>query len=69
MRGAPELQKIVIRTDQTNQTSALISMLNRVFPECEVHVLVDAERLGSQDPLDGSQNDFKEEEHSQNLDC
>lgn len=63
------MQKIVIRTDQTNQTSALVSLLNTVFPECEVHVLVDAEELGSQDLLDGSQNDFKEEAHGQNLDC
>jgi hypothetical protein len=63
------LQKIMIRTDQTDQTSALISMLNRVFPECEVHVLVDVEKLDPQDPLDGSQNDFKEEENGQNPDC
>jgi hypothetical protein len=63
------LQKIVIRTDQTNQTSALIYMLKWVFPECEVHVLVDAEELGPRDPLDGSQNDVEEEAHGQNLDC
>jgi len=44
-------------------------MLNRVFPECEVHVLVDAEGLGSQDLPDGSQNDFKEEEHGQYFHC
>ena len=63
------MEKIVIRTDQTKRASELISMLNRVFPECEVHVLVDAEGLGSQDLPDGSQNDFKEEEHGQYFHC
>ena len=63
------MEKIVIRTDQTERASELISMLNRVFPECEVHVLVDAEGLGSQDLPDGSQNDFKEEEHGQYFHC
>jgi hypothetical protein len=69
MRGAPELQKIVIRTDQTNQTSAMISMLNRVFPECEVYIMVDAKILESLDLADESLKEFKEEEHGQNLDC
>ena len=41
------MEKIVIRTDQTKRASELISVLNRVFPECEVHVLVDAGELGS----------------------
>lgn len=44
-------------------------MLNRVFPECEVHVLVDAEELGSQELPEGSQSGFKEEEHGQYFHC
>lgn len=63
------MEKIVIRTDQSKRASELICMLNRVFPECEVHVLVDAEELGSQELPEGSQSGFKEEEHGQYFHC
>ena len=38
-------------------------MLNRVFPECEVHIVMSEEIFESQDLSDWSQNEFREEEH------
>jgi hypothetical protein len=69
MKGAPVLEKIVIRTDQAERASELVSLLNRIFPECEIHFVDNAERPESQDLADWSQNGFKEEEHGQYFCC
>lgn len=56
------MENIVIRTDQAERAVELVSLLNSIFPECEVQVVVETETLVTQDLPDGSQNGFKEDE-------
>jgi hypothetical protein len=53
--GDRVLKKIVIRTDQTAPGTHLLSLLellNRFFPECEVHIVSKAETAEYRDLMD-----------------
>jgi hypothetical protein len=57
------LEKIVIRTDEGEPADFLLSLLSRIFPECEIHIVTTAEAPGSQDWADWCQGDLEEERH------
>jgi hypothetical protein len=57
------LEKIVIRTDQAEPDAHLLSLLSRIFPECEIHIVTHGEDKVSHDWADGCQTEFKEEKH------
>jgi len=35
------MDKIVIRTDQTDLSSHLLTLLNTLFPECNIDIVID----------------------------
>ena len=35
------MDKIVIRTDQTDLSSHMLSLLNTLFPECDIDIVID----------------------------
>jgi hypothetical protein len=59
------LEKIVIRTDQSESAAHLRSLLNRLFPECEIQVVVNAEIPESRGEADGFEKKLQEEEHGE----
>lgn len=63
------MEKIVIRTVHAEPAPLLIFLLNRYFPECEIHIVIDAETLEFEDREDRSQNAFQEEKHGQYSGC
>jgi hypothetical protein len=53
--GDKVLEKIVIRRDPTapgTHLLPLLELLNRFFPECEVHIVSKAETAEYRDPMD-----------------
>jgi hypothetical protein len=63
VEGGTILEKIVIRTDQPEPAAHLLSLLNRMFPECEIQIVMDTEAPESQDLADWSQYNYWEKEH------
>jgi len=57
------LEKIVIRTDQAEPDPLLVSLLNRFFPECGIHIVVNAENFESEGREEPSQKAFEDEKH------
>jgi hypothetical protein len=52
VKGGGVLEKIVILTDQSAPATHLVFLVNRVFPECEVHIVMNEEIFESQDLSD-----------------
>lgn len=55
------MEKIVIRTDQTESSVHLLSIINWLFPECEKHIVLDEETSESRGGADWFRNEFQEE--------
>ena len=66
MRVAPELQKIVIRTDQRGPAThlqPLLELLNRFFPECEIHIVGKTVNAEYRDLTERAQSGFQTQYH------
>ena len=59
VEGDPVLDKIVIRTGQTESAAHLLALLSRIFPECEIQIVSNA----NTGEAARYQNEFPEEEH------
>jgi hypothetical protein len=55
------LEKIVIRTDQSapgTHLLPLLELLDRFFPECEIHIVGKTESAEYRDQMEQSQSEF-----------
>ena len=52
------MDKIVVRTDQTDLSSHLLSLLNTLFPECDIDIVIDEDTQESRGMANWPENEL-----------